>query len=281
MSGAVAASAPSPAVLTAKSGEQAFTFVCEAEGRKIKVFAGDQAGDAGAALIDQKLDDADECNGAKWVVNQLSESDVMLVMINPGRSGVNAQMNVYALQRGAATFAGYLPVGADDTGKGEYSFEFEQADGLWRDIYQVSDGRIGLSREIRLALDAGPLVVFSPDGGKSWTPLKWGDPLLKEMPPYWFDGQMRARGIEKKQPLHAAADRPTPTSRRTAAPLRSTHGVQPSVMHPRENRVYSFKLLSRGCRALDRKDLNSTQLAERAPDPRVSSRADDFTSQEN
>jgi len=27
------------------------------------------------------------------------------------------------------------------------------------------------------ALDAGPLVVHSQDTGKSWGPLKWGDPL--------------------------------------------------------------------------------------------------------
>lgn len=145
-----AAPAPSSAVLTAQSGGKAFTFVCEVERPGIKVFSGDKVGAIEDALIDQRLDDTDDCNGAEWSVNQLSGSDVTLVMINPGRLGVNAQMNVYALQRGVATFAGYLPVGADYGGKGEYSFEFEQADGFWRDIYEVSDGKISLSREIRL-----------------------------------------------------------------------------------------------------------------------------------
>lgn len=62
-----------------------------------------------------------------------------------------------------------------------------------------SDQRIWLAAvDSRLPLEAGPLIVFSPDGGKSWTPLKWGDPLIKEIPPYWLDGQMRARGKEEK-----------------------------------------------------------------------------------
>jgi hypothetical protein len=43
-------------------------------------------------------------------------------------------------------------------------------------------------------LDAGPLIIHSGDGGKTWVPLKWGDSLMREIPPFWLEGQMRAYG---------------------------------------------------------------------------------------
>jgi hypothetical protein len=63
--------------------------------------------------------------------------------------------------------------------------------------YVENDQRIWLAAiDSRLPLDAGPLIVFSSDGGKTWTPLKWGDPLIREVPSFWLDGQMRTRGKE-------------------------------------------------------------------------------------
>ena len=63
--------------------------------------------------------------------------------------------------------------------------------------YVADDRHIWLAAtDSTLALDAGPLVVYSQDGGKSWVPLKWGDPLIKEIPPFWLEGQMRSRGKE-------------------------------------------------------------------------------------
>ncbi|MFD1557414.1 WD40/YVTN/BNR-like repeat-containing protein [Paraburkholderia silviterrae] len=47
----------------------------------------------------------------------------------------------------------------------------------------ANDGRIGQ--------DTGPSIVHSDDGGHTWVPIKWGDPVLKRLPPIWFEGQMR------------------------------------------------------------------------------------------
>ncbi|MBJ9617708.1 hypothetical protein KTE49_22945 [Burkholderia multivorans] len=152
------AASPSDVTVLTKSGGESFTFVCEVGQPEIKVFAGDKIGEEADALIDQKLDDSDSCVGAEWIVNQLAESDVTLVMINPGRSGANVQMNVYALQGDKATFAGYLPVGADYVGKAGYFYDFDQADGSWRRVYEVVDGKIILNREIQL-MQSGDVCV--------------------------------------------------------------------------------------------------------------------------
>lgn len=152
------AASPSDVTILAKSGSESFTFVCEVGQPEIKVFSGDKIGGEAGVLIDQKLDDSENCVGAEWVVNQLAESDVTLVMINPGRSGTNVQMNVYALQGGKATFAGYLPVGADYVGKAEYFYDFDQADGSWRRVYEVVGGKISLYREMQL-MQAGSVCV--------------------------------------------------------------------------------------------------------------------------
>ncbi|MEK2604392.1 hypothetical protein [Burkholderia arboris] len=154
----VLAASPSDVTVLAKSGDAFFTFVCEVDRPEIKVFAGDKVGGKADALIDQELDDSDNCSGAEWSVDHLAESDVTLVMINPGRLGDNVQMNVYTLQAGKATFAGYLPVGADYVGKAEYFFDFDQADGSWRRVYKVADGRINLQREIHL-MPSGSVCV--------------------------------------------------------------------------------------------------------------------------
>ncbi|RQS16363.1 hypothetical protein DIE07_02455 [Burkholderia sp. Bp9002] len=39
-----------------------------------------------------------------------------------------------------------------------------------------------------------PELVYSEDGGKTWTPLTWQSSLMSRVPPYWLEGQMRARG---------------------------------------------------------------------------------------
>ncbi|WP_124831002.1 MULTISPECIES: hypothetical protein [Burkholderia] len=161
----VLAAGPSDVTVLAKSGGSFFTFVCEVDQPEIKVFAGDKIGGESDALIDQKLDDSDNCAGAEWSVDHLTESDITLVTINPGRLGVNAQMNVYVLQAGKATFAGYLPVGADYVGKAEYFFDFDQADGSWGRVYKVVGGRVNLQSEIHLVqsgsvcVDKGGVVI--------------------------------------------------------------------------------------------------------------------------
>jgi photosystem II stability/assembly factor-like uncharacterized protein len=63
--------------------------------------------------------------------------------------------------------------------------------------YVADDQHIWLAAvDSTLALDDGPLIVHSEDGGKSWAPLKWGDPLIKDIPPFWLEGQIRAHAKE-------------------------------------------------------------------------------------
>lgn len=43
-----------------------------------------------------------------------------------------------------------------------------------------------------------PSLIHSADGGKTWQTLTWHSPLLKQVPRYWLEGQMRAHGQEVK-----------------------------------------------------------------------------------
>ncbi|MCX4163677.1 MULTISPECIES: hypothetical protein [Paraburkholderia] len=64
--------------------------------------------------------------------------------------------------------------------------------------YVANDDVIWLAAiDSTLPLAAGPLIVRSQDAGKTWTPLKWGDPLLREVPSAWLEGQMRVNGKER------------------------------------------------------------------------------------
>jgi hypothetical protein len=144
-------------VLKVRSDGKEFTFFCGLNS-EIKVISGNGQEDAGAVVIDQKLDESESCDGAVWTKSQSTGAETILVMINPGRTGVNAQMNVYALQHGVASFAGYLPVGADDLGGLKYSFDSDQADGVWREVYGISDGKVKRLGEIQF-MQSGSVCV--------------------------------------------------------------------------------------------------------------------------
>lgn len=144
-------------IIKVSSGGKEFTFLCGLDS-EIKVTSGNEKDDAAAVVIDQKLDDSDSCDGAVWTKGQSTGGETILVMINPGRTGVNAQMNVYALQNGVASFAGYLPVGADDLGGLKYSFDSDQADGVWREVYGISDGKVKRLSEIQF-MQSGSVCV--------------------------------------------------------------------------------------------------------------------------
>ncbi len=148
-------------ILKVNSGGKEFTFSCGLDS-EIKVISGDEQGEAGTVVIEQKLDNLESCNGAVWTRSQSTGGETILVMINPGKTGVNAQMNVYALQQGVASFAGYLPVGADDLGGLKYSFDFDQADGVWREVYGFSDGTIKRLRSIQF-MQSGSVCVDRGD----------------------------------------------------------------------------------------------------------------------
>lgn len=73
-------------------------------------------------------------------------------------------------------------------------------------ISELTSAYVSDSKEIwlaavdsRLPLDAGPLLINSKDGGNSWVPLTWDSPLMKELPKYWLEGQMRAHGKETSE----------------------------------------------------------------------------------
>jgi hypothetical protein len=81
-----------------------------------------------------------------------------LVLINPGRLGVNAQFVTFLVIGGEIMFAGYLPVSAEKTGDSEYRSVSSEAGSIWERTEELVDGKFTAVREMELVL-AGKLCV--------------------------------------------------------------------------------------------------------------------------
>lgn len=50
------------------------------------------------------------------------------------------------------------------------------------------------------ALDAGPMIVASKDNGKNWQSVIWDSPLMREVPKFWLEGQIRLHSRQASAP---------------------------------------------------------------------------------
>lgn len=48
-----------------------------------------------------------------------------------------------------------------------------------------------------------PQIVYSEDGGNTWTPLAWHRNWMSRVPPYWLEGQMRSRSEPTEEKIEA------------------------------------------------------------------------------
>jgi hypothetical protein len=61
--------------------------------------------------------------------------------------------------------------------------------------YVVAPGSIWLAaNDAAQGISDNPELIYSEDNGKSWIPLTWNSQWMRNIPPYWLEGQMRARG---------------------------------------------------------------------------------------
>lgn len=97
----------------------------------------------------QHLDGSDDCSQVTWNVQSPLES-ARLVMANPGRLGVNAQMLVYYADRDGVDFSGYLPVAADMSSRDQFRVVGNDAYGQWERTYTFEKHKINIAQELLL-----------------------------------------------------------------------------------------------------------------------------------
>jgi len=75
-----------------------------------------------------------------------------LVLLNPGRSGVNAQYNAFFLADESVSLAGYLPVSAEKVGDLEYRSYSSEAGSIWERTDSLQEGRFHVTNELQLIM---------------------------------------------------------------------------------------------------------------------------------
>lgn len=100
-------------------------------------------------VASQRLDETDDCAQVTWTV-QPEKSDAQLIMANPGRLGLDAQMLVFYANRDGVEFSGNLPVAADPFGTGQFRAIGADAYGNWERIYAFNDRKLYVEQELIL-----------------------------------------------------------------------------------------------------------------------------------
>ncbi|TAL94237.1 MAG: hypothetical protein EPN73_17910 [Paraburkholderia sp.] len=101
----------------------------------------------------QQLDEIDDCSRASWVTEKIGENNSStLVLLNPGRSGANAQYNVFLLADESVSLAGYLPVSAEKVGDLEYRSYSSDAGSIWERTDTLQEGKFQVTNELQLIM---------------------------------------------------------------------------------------------------------------------------------
>ena len=112
-----------------------------------------QATSGSATVLKQQLDDIDDCSQASWVIEKIGKDDSStLVLLNPGRSGVNMQCNAFLVTDESVSPAGYLPVSAERVGDFEYRSYSSETGSIWERTDTLQNGKFNVTNELRLVL---------------------------------------------------------------------------------------------------------------------------------
>lgn len=134
-------------------GAKTYIFYCDgtSSSPSIEVTLQDESG--GMNILKKQLDDMDDCSQATWVVGKIGKNDSLtLVLLNPGRSGVNAQSNAFLVMNESVYAAGYLPVSAEKVGDIEYRSYSSEAGSIWERTDILQGGKFNVTNELRFVL---------------------------------------------------------------------------------------------------------------------------------
>jgi hypothetical protein len=114
-------------------------------------------------ILSHRLDADDDCSQAVWTHQVFgTDSSATIVMVNPGRMGLNAQMETFYIEKSVVTSSGNLPVAADKVGSSQFKLYLSETGAQWVRTYEIVHEKFAVSKEFGL-VRSGVLCV-APSG---------------------------------------------------------------------------------------------------------------------
>lgn len=140
-----------------------FLFTCDGTSGSSQVTVRAVGEPQGQPILSHRLGDDDDCSQAVWTHQIFGpDSSATLVMVNPGRMGLNAQMETFYVDKGVVTSSGNLPVAADKVGSSQFALHLSEPGTQWVRTYEIVHGKFVVSSELGL-MRSGSLCV-TPSG---------------------------------------------------------------------------------------------------------------------
>jgi hypothetical protein len=149
--------------LSVTNAEKQFIFTCDGTTRSSQVIVRSANAPQSRPILRHRLDVDDDCSQAVWTHQMFGPgSSSTLVMVNPGRMGLNAQMETFYVDNGVLIASGGLPVAAHKFGSSQFRQYLSGMGTQWERTYEIVHGTFSVSRELSL-LRSGAMCV-APSG---------------------------------------------------------------------------------------------------------------------
>lgn len=124
-------------------------FQCEGNVGSSVVTVAQAKSEVTQPVLTQKLAESEDCSQATWTTDNIeSQKNSTLVMVNPGRLGLNSQLSVFLVSDGSVSFAGYIPASAEQIDhSAEYRSYSSDSNSVWQRTDSLLNGRFAISRE--------------------------------------------------------------------------------------------------------------------------------------
>jgi hypothetical protein len=175
--------------------ERQFLFSCDGTSGSSQLTVRAAREPQGQPILSHRLDADDDCSQAVWTHQMFgSNSSATLVMVNPGRMELNAQMETFYVDKGVVTPSGNLPVAADKVGSSQFKLYLSETGTKWVRAYEIIRGKFAVSSDLGL-MRSGSLCV-APSGeilrtsgctGKTINALSSCAANDSQTSPYWLD----------------------------------------------------------------------------------------------
>ncbi|MFM0133240.1 hypothetical protein [Paraburkholderia sediminicola] len=130
-----------------------FTFRCDGTTSSSEVNVVLQIESEKKLILNGRLDELDDCSQASWLIENIdTDNSPTLVLLNPGRSGLNAQYSAFLVSDGSVAAAGYLPVSAEKISGSEYRSYSSEAGSVWERTDSLVAGVFSVTNELQLVL---------------------------------------------------------------------------------------------------------------------------------
>ncbi|MFM0267800.1 hypothetical protein [Paraburkholderia sediminicola] len=105
------------------------------------------------SVLKQRLDAIDDCSQASWLTEKIDKrGSSMLVLLNPGRSGLDAQYSAFLVSDESVALAGYLPVNADKVSDSKYRSYSSDMGSVWERTDSLLEGVFSITNELQLVI---------------------------------------------------------------------------------------------------------------------------------